>query len=199
MKCLAAMTLLAAFTASAQAEPETYVINSGLTSSQFSFSYLGMATQTHKFEKTSGRIVLDRASNTGSAEVTVDATSVNTGHALLNEQIQSADFFDTAKHPAITFKSTRMALNGDQWVLSGDLTIKGVTKPVSLNVSAFQCQSHPVLKMEACEANATVTVKRSDFNMGKYAFIAGNKVTLNLAIAAVKAQPVMHLASRDPM
>jgi polyisoprenoid-binding protein YceI len=199
MKCLAAMTLIAVYAASAQAEPETYVINSSLTSSQFSFNYLGMATQTHKFEKTSGRIVLDRATNTGMADVTVDATSVNTGHAMLNQQIQSADFFDTANHPAITFKSNKMSLNGDQLNLSGDLTIKGVTKPISLTFSAFQCQPHPVLKVETCGANATVTVKRSDFNMGKYAFIAGNNVTLNLAIGAIKAQPVIQLASRDPM
>ena len=126
-------------------------------------------------------MVFDHASKTGSAEVTIDATSVNTGRAALNEQIQAADFFDTANHPVITFKSTRMKLDGDQSSLSGYLTIKGVTLPVTLAVTNFQCMPDPTYKVDACGANATVTVKRSDFNMGKYAFLVSNDITLNLA------------------
>lgn len=198
MKRLTTMTALIALTTAAHAAPETYVIDHSNTSSQFSFNYLGVASQTSRFEKTSGRIVLDPIAKTGSAEVAIDAASINTGHTTLNEHLQAADFFDTARYPTITFKSSKLTLDGDQMSLVGDLTIKGVTRPVNLTVTQFQCQFYPALKAETCSANATVTVKRSDFNMGKYALLASNKVTLNLAIQAVKEQAVIQLANRDP-
>ncbi|MBW8329412.1 MAG: YceI family protein [Thiobacillus sp.] len=199
MKRLAMLTALVAFAAAAQAAPETYVIDSSQTSSQFSYRALGVSSQTHRFEKISGKVVFDPDAKTGSADVTIDATSVNTGNSLFNAHIQAADFFDTANHPAITFKSTRMTLAGDQPSLSGNLTIKGVTRPVTLAVSNFQCMQDPTFRVDACAAQATVTIKRSDFNMGKHAFLVSNDITLNLAIKAVKPQPVMQLASRDPI
>jgi len=199
MKRLATLIAFVAFAASAQAAPEIYVINNSQTLALFSYSALGVSSKTNKFEKTSGKVVFDQATKTGSVDVTIDATSVNTGHALFDQQIQAADFFDTARHPAITFKSSNMTLDGDQMSLSGDLTIKGVTKPVTLAITHFQCMPHPLLKVDACGAKATVTVKRSDFNMGKYALLVSNDITLNLAIEAVKAQPAMQVASRDPM
>ena len=197
MKHLATLTVLAAFAVPVLAAPETYVIDNSQTSSQFRFSYLGVASQTHRFEKTSGKVVLDHTTKTGSAEVTIDATSINTGHALFNEHMQATSFFDTANYPTITFKSSKLTLDGDQMSLAGDLTIKGVTKPVTLTVTQFQCMTHPTLKAETCGANATVTVKRSEFNMGKYALLASNSVTLSLVIQAVKEQPNMQLANRD--
>lgn len=179
------------------AAPETYVIDNSQTSSLFSYRTLGTSSLTHRFDKISGKVVFDRATGTGSADVTIDATSVNTGHALLNEHIQTADFFDTDNHPAITFKSTRMALDGEQPSLSGNLTIKGVTRPVTLAVSNFWCKQDPTFKVDACVARATVTIRRSDFNMGKHAFLVSNDVVLDLAIKAVKPEPLMQVASRD--
>lgn len=199
MKRLALLTALVAFTATAQAAPETYIIDNSQTVANFSFSYLGMSNKTHKFDKTSGKVVFDRNAKTGSAEVTIDAASVNTGIALFNSQMQSADFFDAANYPVITFKSSNMTLDGDQLSLAGDLTIKGVTKPVTLAVTRFKCASNPTFQADTCLANATLTIKRSDFNMGKYAFLASNDVTLSLTIGAVKEQPPIQLASRDPI
>ena len=108
---------------------------------------------------------------------------------VLNEQLQTASFFDSARYPTITFRSRTLTLDGGQMSLSGDLTIKGVTRPVTLAVTQFQCQLHPTRQVETCGANATVTVKRSDFNMGKNAPYVSDEVTLTLAIEAVKAQP----------
>jgi len=73
--------------------------------------------------------------------------------------------------------------------LTGDLTIKGVTRPVTLEVTHFKCMPHPMLKAPACGANATTQVKRSDFNMGKNAPFVSDEVTLTLAIEAVMEQP----------
>ncbi|MDP2056732.1 MAG: YceI family protein, partial [Thiobacillus sp.] len=108
MKRLATLTALAAFAAAAQAAPVTYVIDNSHTYPHFSYNHLGFSNQTQKFDKTSGKVVLDLAAKTGSVDVTIDATSVNTGYALFNEHIQAADYFDTAKHPTITFKSSKM-------------------------------------------------------------------------------------------
>ena len=190
MKHLALLSALAAFAATAQAAPVTYVIDNSHTYPHFTYNHLGFSNQTHKFDKTRGKVVLDRAAKAGSAMVTIDATSVNTGYALFNEHIQAADYFDTTVYPTITFKSTRMSFKGDQPAsVAGDLTIKGVTRPVTLTVSHFKCQPHPMLKVEACGANATTQVKRSEFNMGKNVPYVSDEVTLTLAIEAVREQP----------
>jgi len=190
MKRLALFTAVAAFAAAAQAAPETFVIDNSHTYPHFSYNHLGFSNQTHKFDKTSGKVVLDRAAKTGSVDVTIDATSVNTGYALFNEHIQAADYFDTTAHPTITFTSSKMKFKGDHPVsVAGDLTIKGVTKPVTLKITHFKCQPHPMLKVEACGANATTQVKRSEFNMGKNVPYVSDEVTLTLAIEALKEQP----------
>ena len=187
MKRLATLIVLATVAATAQAAPETYTIDNSHTYPHFTYTHLGFSKQTHKFDKTTGTVVLDRAAKSGSVDVTIDATSVNTGYALFNEHIQAADYFDTAKYPTLTFKSSKMTFNGDEPAsLVGDLTIKGVTKPVTLTVTHFKCMPHPMLKVPACGANATATVKRSEFNMGKNVPYVGDEITLTLAIEAVK-------------
>jgi polyisoprenoid-binding protein YceI len=188
MKRLVLASALAVLAASAQAAPETYTIDNSHTYPHFSYSHLGFSKQTHKFDKTTGTVTLDRAAKTGSADVTIDATSVNTGHALFNQHIQGEDYFNTAKYPTLTFKGKQMTFNGDDpATLAGDLTIKGVTKPVTLAITHFKCMPHPMLKVQACGANATTTVKRSEFNMGKNVPYVGDEITLNLAIEATRA------------
>jgi len=190
MKRLATLIALAVCATAAQAAPESYVIDNNHTFPHFTYSHFGYSSQTHKFDKTSGKVVLDRAAKTGSAEIVIDATSVNTGIPLFNEHLQGADFFDTAKYPTITFNSGKMTFKGDQPVsLSGDLTIKGVTKPVTLTITHFKCMPHPMLKVEACGANATTQIKRSAFNMSKYVPNVSDEVSLTLAIEAVREQP----------
>lgn len=198
MNRLVPFVALAVCAASAQAAPEAYVIDASQTASLFSYRTLGVSSLTHRFDRISGRMVFDHAAGTGSAEVTIDATSVNTGQAALDAKIQNADFFDTARHPAIIFKSTRMTLDGEQPSVAGLLTIKGVTKPVTLALSNFQCMQDSTFKIDACGAHATVTVRRSDFNMRKYAFLISDEITLNLAFHAVRQGAYMQVASRDP-
>lgn len=193
------LTTLLVWMTSAAAAPETYVIDSSRTSSQFSYRYLGLSSQTNRFEKIRGTMVFDRESQSGSAEVTIDAASVHTGQTMLDAQMKAADFFDVANYPVITFKSGQISLDGEQSTLPGELTIKGVTRPVTLAVTHFQCVQDSAYGVESCDANATVTIKRSDFKMGKYAFLVSNDITLNLALRAVKPQSYVQLASRDPV
>jgi polyisoprenoid-binding protein YceI len=70
--------------------------------------------------------------------------------------------------------------------VDGTLIIKGISKPVTLNVSSFMCMPHPMKKKDACGANASVVVKRSDFNMGKHAPYVSDEVTVDLPIEAIK-------------
>ena len=187
MNKLALAVALSAFSAVAVAAPETFNIDPTHTAPRFEYSHFGYSNQQHRFDKTSGKIVLDRAAKAGSVDVTIDTKSVNTGYALFNGHIQGADFFDTEKFPAITFKSTSVKLDGDKPVaVEGNLTIKGVTKPVTLTVTSFHSMPHPMLKKDAIGANAVTKVKRSEFNMGKNVPYVSDEVTLTIAVEAVK-------------
>ncbi len=187
MKKLLTFLLAAGISASAFAAPETYVIDGNHTAPRFEYSHFGYSTQQSRFDKTSGKIVLDRAAKTGSVDVTIDATSVNTGVPIFNGHLQGADFFDTKTFPAITFKSTKVNFAGDKPAsIDGNLTIKGVTKPVTLALTSFHCMEHPMLKKEACGANASTKIKRTEFNNGKYAPYVGDEVTLTIAVEAIK-------------
>lgn len=186
MKSLAFL-VLAALSPLAHAAPESYAIDPAHTAPRFEYTHLGYSNQIHRFDKTSGRIVLDRAARTGSVAVEIDARSVNTGFPLFNEHIQGEDYFHTAAYPGISFKSTRVRFKGDRPVaLDGDLTIKGVTRPVTLRVTSFQAMPHPMLKKDAIGANAVGRIKRSDFNMGKNAPYVSDEVTLSIAVEAIK-------------
>jgi polyisoprenoid-binding protein YceI len=187
MKQLALATALCSLAGIAAAAPETYVIDPAHTAPRFEYNHFGFTNQLHSFDKTSGKVVLDRAAHTGSVEVSIDVKSVNTGFALLNEHIQDPDFFDTAAFPTITFKSTRVKFKGDKpVVVEGDLTVKGVTKPVTLTVTSFQAKPNPMVKKDAIGANAVARIKRSEFNMGKYAPNVSDEVTLSIAVEAIK-------------
>lgn len=187
MNKLALAVALSAFSAVAVAAPETFNIDPTHTAPRFEYSHFGYSNQQHRFDKTSGKIVLDRAAKAGSVDVTIDTKSVNTGYALFNGHIQGADFFDTEKFPAITFKSTSIKFDGDKPVaVEGNLTIKGVTKPVTLTVTSFHSMPHPMLKKDAIGANAVTKVKRSEFNMGKNVPYVSDEVTLAIAVEAVK-------------
>jgi polyisoprenoid-binding protein YceI len=187
MKKIIALTLSAAFSAAAFAAPETYVLEQNHTKPRFEYSHMGYSTQLSRFDTAKGTITIDRAAKTGSVDVTIDATSVNTGSDMFNGHIQGEDFFETAKFPTITFKSDKFKFEGDKLVgVEGNLTIKGVTKPVTLTVTSFMCMPHPMMKKEACGANATAKIKRSDFNMGKYAPLVGDEVTLTIPVESIK-------------
>ena len=183
----AALLVSAAATSPALAAPQTYVVDSTHTFPSFSYSHFGMSTQVSKFDKTTGTVTLDKEAKTGAVDITIDMKSVSTGYATFDEHIQGEDFLDTAKYPTATFKSTKVIFEGDKPAkVEGNLTLKGVTKPVTLTVTSFQAMPHPMLKKDAIGANAYTVVKRSEFNAGKYAPYVGDEVRIDLAIEAIK-------------
>lgn len=187
MKPIIILILTTVFSMPALAVQETYIIDNTHTYPRFSYSHFGFSTQLSRFDKTSGNIVIDREAKVGSVNVIIATTSVDTGYPLFNEHIQGADFLDTAKFTTATFTSSKINFDGDKVSsVDGTLTLKGISKPVTLTVTSFQCMPHPMLKKDACGANATAVVKRSDFNMGKYAPNVSDEVNLTIAVEAIK-------------
>lgn len=191
MKKLTRLTLAAAAIATlssvASAAPETFVLDGTHSYPRFSYNHFGYSTQISRFNKTTGKIVLDKEAKTGSVDVVIDMKSVDTGYTVFNGHLQGEDFFDTEKHATATFKSTKVRFEGDKPVaVEGNLTIKGVTKPVTLALNSFQLMAHPMLKKDAIGANATTKISRTEFNAGKYAPYVGDEVTIDIAVEAIK-------------
>jgi polyisoprenoid-binding protein YceI len=183
---LAALTALAS--TAALAAPETFNLEPNHTFPRFSYNHLGLSTQISRFNKTTGTVVLDKAAKTGAVDVTIDMNSVDTGSSVFDGHIKGEDFLDTAKFPTATFKSTKVIFDGDKpAAVEGNLTIKGVTKPVTLKVTGYVNTEHPMMKREVIGADATVVIKRTEFNAGKYAPYVGDDVTITIAIEAIKS------------
>ena len=183
----ATITLAAALAAPAVAAPDTYVLDSAHSFPRFSYNHFGYSTQVSRFNKTTGKIIYDKEAKTASVDIVIDATSVDSGFPVFNEHLRGEDFFDTAKYPTATFKSTKVVFEGDKpSAIEGNLTIKGITKPVTLTVTSFHAMPHPMKKKDAIGANAFTTVKRSDFNAGKYAPNVGDEIRIDLGVEAIK-------------
>ena len=182
----AALSLATLFAGSAMAAPVTYTVDGSHTFPRFSYSHFGYSTQLSSFSKTTGKVVLDAEAKTGSVDIVIDTKSVNTGSSDFNEHIQGEDFLDTAKFPQATFKSTQVIFDGAKPAkIEGLLTLKGVTKPVTLTVTGFQAAPHPMMKKPALGANAFTVIKRTEFNAGKYAPYVGDEVRIDIAIEAM--------------
>lgn len=182
----ALLVLLAAAAGTSFAAPQAYVIDNGHTFPRFSYSHFGYSTQLSRFDHTTGTITYDAAARTGSVDITIDTKSVDTGYPLFNEHIQGVDFLDTAQFPTATFKSTKVVFDGDKpSAIEGVLTLKGVSRPVTLTVTSFQAKPHPMVKKDAIGANAYTVVKRSDFNAGKHAPYVGDEVRIDIAVEAI--------------
>jgi polyisoprenoid-binding protein YceI len=186
MKKMLALVLAGSCCAAVHAA-DTYTIDANHTHATFEFQHLGLSTFDGKIPARSGTITLDRAQKSGSVEVVFDPKAIATGVPKFDDHLRGNDFFEVDKHPAATFKSTKIAFEGDMpATVTGNLTIKGITKPVTLKVVSFQCAEHPMKKVPACGANATTKIKRSDFGM-EYALPAvKDEIALEIEVEALK-------------
>ncbi|MBP6018040.1 MAG: polyisoprenoid-binding protein [Burkholderiaceae bacterium] len=185
-KTLIAALFTSLVAGTAFAAPQTYVLDQTHTFPRFSYNHMGLSKQILRFNKTTGSVVLDKETKQAHVDVTIDMTSIDTGFPMFDGHIQGEDFLDTAKYATATFKSTKVVFEGDKVVsIDGDLTIKDVTKPITLTVTSFFNGAHPMLKKDAIGANATAVIKRSEFNAGKFAPGVGDDVTLDIALEAI--------------
>jgi polyisoprenoid-binding protein YceI len=151
----------------ALAAPTTYNIDPKHTYPSFEADHFGgVSVWRGKFNSSSGTIVIDREAMSGTVDVTIDLTSVDTGLADLNDHLKKADFFEVEKYPTATFKGKLAKFeNGAPTEVQGELNLHGVTKPVTLALTSFKCMPHPMKKKEFCGANATATFNRDDFGI----------------------------------
>jgi polyisoprenoid-binding protein YceI len=167
---------------------QTYNIEPNHTYPSFEADHMGISVWRGKFTKTSGTINLDRASKNGTADITIDANSLDFGHAKMNDHAKSKDMFNVAQYPTITYKGKSIKFEGDKPVsMEGELTMLGVTKPVSLAINKFKCIPHPMLKREVCGADATAEFKRTDFGLNYATPMFAPEVKLAIQVEALKA------------
>lgn len=186
MKITMTAALLAAAVAFPAAAADSYTIDPSHTYPSFEINHLGFSNMRGTFQTTSGKITIDPGKG-GSIEATIDVASVNTGFAKRDEHLRSPDFLDVAKYPTMTFKSSKLKFNGTALASAeGDLTLHGVTKPVTLTITNFNCANHPMTKKPACGANATTTIKRSDFGVSTFVPAISDEVKISIEIEASK-------------
>lgn len=173
------------------AAPLTYKIDANHTDVVASWSHFGFSNPIAHFGKVDGSITYDPA-NVGASkvEVTIPLSGLNSHVGDFDDHLRSADFFDAEKFPTITFKSTSVKAAGKgKLKVTGDLTIKGVTKPVVLDVTINKTGVQPLAKREAAGFSATATVKRTDFGLGLYAPNVSDQVKLSITTEAIVPKP----------
>lgn len=157
----------------AAAAPENYTLDPYHTYPHFSVDHFGVSTMWGRFDKSAGKFMIDRAAKKGSVEITIETASLSTGDnekgsrpRSRDEHLKSADFFNVAEFPRITFKAGNVKFAGDNpSELEGQLTLLGATRPVTLKIDRWVCKDNPFSKKPMCGGNASGKFKRSDFGM----------------------------------
>jgi polyisoprenoid-binding protein YceI len=191
MKRFLAAAALALATTVAFAAPLTYKIDANHTDVVASWSHFGFSNPIAHFGKVDGFITYDPAKvGESKVEVTIPLSGLNSHVGDFDDHLRSDDFFDAANHPNITFKSTSVKSAGkDRLTVVGDLTIKGITKPVTLAVTINKLGVQPMAKRDAAGFEATTTIKRSDFGVGKYAPNVSDEVKISITTEAIVPKP----------
>ena len=164
----AALVVLVALPATSVLADETYTLDPVHSQPRYEIQHMrGLSTQSGTFTKLSGKVTLDRAAKKGAIDVTIDTTSIKTHDASrLDTVVKGENYFNVEKYPTMSFKSTNLVFDGDKVVgAEGELTMIGVTKPVSLKVANFACGENPFNKKSMCGGEATANIKRSEWGM----------------------------------
>ena len=172
------------------AAPVDYKIDPTHTATVFSWNHFGFSTPSANFTDIQGTIKVDNAKpSNSSVEVTIPLSSVNTNVVALDKEFQEEAWFNAAKYPNITFKSTKVETKDKKYFkITGNLTVKGVTKPVVLDAVLNKQGEHPMAKVPAIGFNATTSFNRSAFGIGNYVPNVGDKITVNITTEATAAK-----------
>ncbi len=170
-------------------QAQSYNIDPGHTYPSFEADHLGLSFWRGKFTKTTGKVVLDRGSSTGgSIDITIEASSIDFGHAKMNENARGKDMFNVEQFPTVTYKSRALKFDGEKLVaVEGDMTLLGVTKPMPLKVTHFKCAMHAMLKREVCGVDASARLDRSDYGLSYGVPRFSPEVKLQIQAEAIRA------------
>ncbi|MBB4630642.1 YceI family protein [Sphingosinicella soli] len=170
--------------AAAKVVAGTYTVDTDHTQVAWSLDHLGFNVYYGIFGGTTGTLTLDPAKpQSAVVSLTIPIDQVATTSEKLNEHLKSADFFDTAKFPNATFKSTSVVVTGLSAKITGDLTIKGITKPVVLDARFSGAGPNPMSKIETVGFEAQTSIKRSDYGITYALPVLGDEITLNITAA----------------
>lgn len=179
--CASALAASSAFAA------DSYTLDPRHTFPVFEVSHYDLSLQRGRFNKTTGKIVLDLEDKTGSIDIVIDAASIDMGIDKWDEQMKSDAYFNVEVFPTITYKSEKVLFLGDKPVTAeGKLTLLGVTKPVNINITSFKCGNHPINKKPLCGANVSAQLKRSEYGMTRALPGIGDDIKINIAVEAFK-------------
>ena len=171
----------------AAAAPDTYRVDSELSSTEFAVSHLGLSTQRGRFGRMEGTIVIDPEGHTGAIDFVVDATTVDTGWGVRDAWLRGEDMFDVAHFPVMRFRSTQLVFNQDRLIgMAGLLTLRDVTRPVILKIDRLQCGRDSDGGREGCGAGAVSTIKRSDFGLSYALGLVGDDIDLSFQVTAFR-------------
>ena len=193
-KAILCGAILAAFPLAAAAQSESYTVDRLHSFPHFGIDHFGLSMIWGRFDKMSGTFTLDRAAKTASVELAIETASVTTGDndrgsrpRTRDEHLRSADFFNIAEFPRMTYKSTNVKFSGDNpSEIEGQLTLLGVTKPLTLRVERWACKDHAFYKKPTCGGNASGVVKRSDFGMKYLVQLLGDEITFTAMFLGFK-------------
>ncbi|MCU0911367.1 MAG: YceI family protein [Rhodobacteraceae bacterium] len=188
MKSLLIATALAALAAPAAAAPETYVLDASHSQILFAYNHLGYSTTWGMFSGFDGTIEFD-AENPAQSSVTVSfpVRTMLTGWEERFTHFMSPDFFDAAEDEMVTFTSTAIEVTGENTAnITGDLTLNGVTAPVTLAAKLNQAGEHPMMQTPWLGFDATTTLVRSEWGLGLFAPFVGDEVEVRISIEAMK-------------
>ncbi|MEK6664643.1 MAG: YceI family protein [Pseudomonadota bacterium] len=173
--------------AQAASAADQYTIDPTHTYPSFEIDHLGYSTTRGRFNSVQGKLSLDRDAKTGNIEVTIDAASIDTGLTKLEDVLRSSDYFDVKRHPTLNFRGNKFRFDESRLsAVEGELTLLGVTHPVTLTVTRFKCGLNLLQLRQACGADASATIQRSDYGMSKGLPFVGNDVKILISIEAVK-------------
>lgn len=189
-KILLAAALAGVGATAALAAPEKYVLDSSHSQVVFNYNHLGYSTSYGMFSGFEGEIMFDQESPANSSvSVSMPLSSMITGWQARFDHFMSKDFFDASGDEQVTFKSTKIEVTGETTAkITGDLTMNGVNKPVVLDAKLNQVGDHPMAGKPWAGFDATTTLVRSDFNLGKFAPFVSDEVQLHISIEAMKAE-----------
>ena len=186
-KPLAMLAVVAGFTGIASGQSATYTIEPTHTFVTWEAKHFGTSTSHGRFDKKSGSITIDKTAKTGKAEITIDMKSMNTGVAPFDKHLTGEDFFAADQFPEAKFVSTSFKFEGDKLSeVSGNLTLRGKTNPVTLKSTGFGCYDNPYIKREVCGGDFETTIVRSQYDI-KYGLPGiPDNIRLLIQVEAIK-------------
>jgi polyisoprenoid-binding protein YceI len=150
----------------AVAAPVSYEIDPDHTYPSFEADHMGMSVWRGKFNRTAGMVTLDRQGGTGTLAIDIDLASIDFGQEQLNELMSGTEYFDTARHPKANYKGRLVRfVDGSPTRAIGELTLRGVTRPVTLDIKSFKCMPHPIFKRDWCGADVYARINREEFGI----------------------------------